>query len=64
MNYHRTNTKSRALDLTMLEIGNAKERDLDEWKDLLDEADARLKFRNMYQPPGSTLAILEAVWDD
>jgi len=47
----------------MLETYNSKERDLDEWKALLGEADARLKFHNLYQPAGSTFAIIEAVWD-
>ncbi|KNG48072.1 s-adenosyl-l-methionine-dependent methyltransferase [Stemphylium lycopersici] len=52
--------KLRAMDLTMLEIGNAKERDLDEWKALLAGADARFKFHDLHQPPGSTFAIIEA----
>lgn len=48
----------------MLEIGNAKERTLDEWKILLQEADGRFKFREVYQPQGSKLAIIEAVWEE
>jgi 6-hydroxytryprostatin B O-methyltransferase len=51
------------MDLTMLETYNAKERDLDEWKALLAKADTRLKFHDLHQPPGSTFAIIEAVWD-
>lgn len=47
----------------MLEIGNAKERDLDEWKALLAEADARFKFRDLHHSRDSALAIFEAVWD-
>lgn len=56
-------TTIRAMDLTMMEIGNAKERDLTEWQTLLEQADPRLKFRELYQPAGSRLAIVEAVWE-
>ncbi|KAI4859218.1 putative O-methyltransferase [Hypoxylon rubiginosum] len=55
--------KLRAMDVTMLEIGNAKERDLDEWKALFEQADQRFVFKGMQQPPGSSLAILEATWE-
>jgi hypothetical protein len=44
-----------------LEISNAKERSLEEWKMLLHGADARFKFRDMHHPQGSNLAIVEAV---
>jgi hypothetical protein len=52
----------RAMDLTMLEIGNAKERDLNEWRSLFQQADSRFEFKGMKQPAGSRLAILEAIW--
>lgn len=48
----------------MLEVGNARERELEEWKALLIEADARFKFHDLHQPPGSALAIFEAIWDE
>jgi hypothetical protein len=47
----------------MMEIGNAKERDLDEWKQLFEQADRRFIFQGLRMPPGSRLAILEATWD-
>jgi len=50
------------MDLTMLEIGNAKERDLNDWKGLLEEIDTRYQLQEVYQPPGSTLSIVEVVW--
>ncbi|KAF2491084.1 putative O-methyltransferase [Lophium mytilinum] len=56
--------KLRAMDLTMMEIGNAKERDLGEWKILFEQADARFVFKDMKQPSGSRLAIIEAVWEE
>ncbi|KAF5137706.1 O-methyltransferase gsfB [Metarhizium anisopliae] len=37
--------KLRAMDVTMLEILNSKERDLDEWKQLFRQADERYVFR-------------------
>ncbi|KAK9438392.1 S-adenosyl-L-methionine-dependent methyltransferase [Metarhizium brunneum] len=56
------NWPDTALDVTMLEIGNSKERDLDEWKQLFRQADERYVFRGTTQPPGSNLAILRADW--
>jgi hypothetical protein len=53
----------RAMDLTMLEIGNAKERDLDEWTNLFEEADSRFIFQGIKQPLDSRLAIIEATWE-
>lgn len=58
------NESLRAMDLTMLEIGNAKERDLAEWKSLFEQADSRFIFKGMKQPPGSRLAILETTWEE
>ncbi len=52
------------MDLTMMEINNAKERDLDEWKTLFDKADSRFIYKGLRQPPGSKLGIIEAVWDN
>lgn len=47
----------------MLEIGNARERGLEEWQALFKEADSRFAFQGVIQPPGSRLAILELKWD-
>ena len=52
------------MDATMLEIYNAKERELDEWKTLFEQADKRFKFKGMTQPSGSRLALLETIWDE
>lgn len=53
----------RAFDLSMKEIQNAKERDADDWKQLFENADPRLKFCGAKKPPLSTLAIMEAIWE-
>ncbi|KAI1411891.1 putative O-methyltransferase [Hypoxylon sp. FL1857] len=55
--------KMRAMDLTMLEIGNAKERDIGEWYSLFEQADSRFNFKGMALHPGSSLSILEAIWE-
>jgi hypothetical protein len=52
------------MDLTMLEIGNAKERDLGEWKALFTEADARFVLKDLKQPSGSRLSIIEITWEE
>ncbi|KAF1826400.1 S-adenosyl-L-methionine-dependent methyltransferase [Dissoconium aciculare CBS 342.82] len=54
--------KMRSADLTMLQLFNGKERDLQEWQDLLEMADPRFHFRNVSKPAGSALSVMEAVW--
>lgn len=47
----------------MLELQNARERELDDWAKLFEEADKRFKFMGGKQPVGVNLWILEAVWE-
>jgi 6-hydroxytryprostatin B O-methyltransferase len=52
----------RARDLTMMQAFNSKERDLEEWKELVDAAvvDAvRLQLVKVVQPFGSAMSVLE-----
>jgi hypothetical protein len=51
------------MDLTMLELLNAKERDVDDWTELFAMADPRFKFLGATQPAGSRMSIMEAVWE-
>lgn len=53
----------RSMDLTMLEIQNSRERELDEWAVLFREADSRFEFLGGTQPTGSRLWILKARWN-
>lgn len=53
---------NRALDLAMLEFHNGKERDFDDWVELLGKADHRFHLVNMIQPPGSRLTVIEVGW--
>ncbi|KAF2430168.1 O-methyltransferase [Tothia fuscella] len=54
---------TRSMDVTMLELLNAKERDVDDWIELFRLADSRFKFLGAKQPPGSRMSIMEAVWE-
>jgi hypothetical protein len=47
----------------MIAILNGRERDADEWRLLFDRADSRFHFVGVKQPEGSSLAMIEAVWN-
>lgn len=54
-------TKERLLrvrDLTMLQVFNSCERDLDDWNQVLNLADQRLRVVDVTQPRGSVMALL------
>ncbi|CCD51594.1 o-methyltransferase [Botrytis cinerea] len=55
--------KERSMGLAMAELLNAKERDLDEWKILLKNADENFDFIGMEQPKDSKLYFIEARWN-
>ena len=62
-NDRRLMDRCRGMDLTMLSILNARERDADDWESLFKEADPRFKFHGVKRSTGSNLAIMEAIWD-
>ena len=43
---------------------NAKERELEDWNALLKAVDERLRLKNVVQPFGSSMSVLEVVRDD
>lgn len=43
--------KIRGMDVAMLAIGNARERNLDSWIGLFTQTDSRFIFKGMRQPP-------------
>jgi len=47
----------------MLELMNARGRELGEWKDLLMKADARFRFEGYRRPQGSDLAFIVIGWE-
>lgn len=53
----------RSYDIDMIAAFNSQEREVGEWKALLAEADKRFILKGVIEPKGSTLAILEVVWD-
>lgn len=50
------------MDMLMLTLCNARERDRDDWEMLFREADVRFGIVGASVPEGSSLAIIEAVW--
>jgi 6-hydroxytryprostatin B O-methyltransferase len=53
----------RAREMTMLQSFNSTERDIDDWKVLLQTTDPRFKIANVVQPVGSIMAVLEVTLD-
>lgn len=51
----------RTVDLQMMMLTNAKERDYGEWAELFKAADPRLKIKNVANPPGSIMSLIEVV---
>ncbi|TRX96512.1 hypothetical protein FHL15_002784 [Xylaria flabelliformis] len=52
----------RSMDLTMTELQNSHEREVDDWAELFKAADARFEFKGAMQPPGANLWLLVAEW--
>lgn len=60
----REEALERAKDLFMMVSMNGRERSLSQWKDLLSEADKRLRIKAVIKPTGSILSVLEVIFDD
>lgn len=54
----------RAQDLQMLTLTNAKERDAEQWNELMKATDPRLQIKSITLPPGSAMAIIEVVLEE
>ncbi|OCL08126.1 S-adenosyl-L-methionine-dependent methyltransferase [Glonium stellatum] len=52
----------RAFDLVMKECFNAKERDVNDWTNLLKEADERFAVLEIVRPVGSQLQMINVEW--
>lgn len=59
-----TEAALRVRDLSMMQVHNSKERELEEWVALLKGGDERLRLVNVVQPFGSSMSVLEVVRDD
>ncbi|RYP66866.1 hypothetical protein DL769_005898 [Monosporascus sp. CRB-8-3] len=53
----------RASDVHMANLFNGQERTVKEWTALLAEADPRFVVKQVIEPKGSALGIIEAVWN-
>jgi hypothetical protein len=53
----------RTMDVLMKTVCNARERELDDWKDLFQQADSRFKWKNAWKSSGK-LWFLEVVWEE
>ncbi|KAI0123645.1 sterigmatocystin 8-O-methyltransferase [Xylariales sp. AK1849] len=53
----------RVRDLTMMQVFNSHERDLDQWRALLAAADEGLRIRQVIAPFGSAMSLLEVELD-
>lgn len=51
----------RAQDMQMGLLTNAKERDREQWEELLGKTDQRLRISSVATPPGSVMALIEVV---
>lgn len=51
------------MDIGMLAILNARERDFEDWQHLFQQADPRFIFLGVTKPEGANLAIIEARWE-
>ncbi|KAI1175690.1 S-adenosyl-L-methionine-dependent methyltransferase [Nemania sp. FL0916] len=52
----------RSMDLTMTEIQNSHEREVEDWAEIFHDADPRFEFQGAKQPAGSNLGFIVAEW--
>ncbi|GJC97070.1 O-Methyltransferase [Colletotrichum higginsianum] len=52
----------RSMDMVMLAVLNAQERNEDEYRELFKAADERYVFKGVMRPRGCRMSIIEAVW--
>jgi hypothetical protein len=51
------------MDVMMMSLMNGKERELEEWKALFEQADSRYKWAGAIRPDGSRLWIYSVTWE-
>jgi O-methyltransferase domain len=61
--FHTDPSSFRATDLGMMGFTNSKERDRNDWIELLKEADPGFVLKNIKTPPKSELSLVEIVWE-
>ncbi|GAB0133496.1 Alpha-1,3-mannosyltransferase cmt1 [Epichloe bromicola] len=53
----------RGMDMVMLTLLNAQEREEDEFKELFRAADERFVFKGVTRSPGCRMSVVEAIWE-
>lgn len=51
------------MDIGMQMLFNARERTAEDWDELLMKADKRFKMVNINRAEGSSLGLIEVVWE-
>lgn len=51
------------MDLVMMSVINAREREEQDWAELFRHADPRFKFLGVTKPPKCRMYQIEAVWE-
>jgi len=54
----------RGSDLVMKSCLNGRERDADDWAQLLEKSDSRFRFQGVKSVPGSRFSVIEAIWEE
>ena len=53
----------RAYDMLMMTLFNARDRERDDWNQLLRNADRRFKLIGAKKPEVGTMGLIQVVWD-
>jgi hypothetical protein len=61
--FYKITNVNRMVDMMMMSLMNGKERELDQWKALFEQADPRFKWNGGIKPDGSRLCICIATWE-
>lgn len=51
------------MDMLMLSICNAREREEADWRQVFQEADPRFKVMRIFTPKESALGIIDVAWE-
>lgn len=51
------------MDMLMLTLQNGREREMDDWKQLLKRADERFNLTTAIAPEKSAIGVIEVIWE-
>ena len=54
----------RSMDMLMMTLCNARERDREDWVALFRAVSDHFRVTSAFTPEGSSLGIIEAVWNE